>query len=237
MALPKPRDVDLGVFVLDVDVLLVVDAREIRPTVPQILERPALEEVHREHVMLVVCLLRPAARGKEQRGDGARPEEHRKRAERHDLHRRPDWEPPVLIHVMDHAGHALAVGPFPLSLEVRDSLLEPGGAPIVLRIEIRTGITLMGEVVGELRSQLDLDGCYRTPESRAKPTIKLVDLPNVIETRALDEGAIPLEREPVAAEPIVVQVAQPGDGKLLVGNSEASPLHFGELLLIGCGIG
>lgn len=76
MALPKPRDVDLGVFVLDVDVLLVVDAHEIRPTVPQILERPALEEVHREHVMLVVCLFRPAARGKEQRGDGARPEEH-----------------------------------------------------------------------------------------------------------------------------------------------------------------
>lgn len=108
---------------------------------------------------------------------------------------------------------------------------------MVLRIEIRAGITLMGEVVGELRSQLDLDGCYRAPESRAKPTIKLVDLPNVIETRALDEGAIPLEREPAAAEPIAAQVAQPDDGKPLAGNSEASPLHFGELLLIGCGIG
>lgn len=135
------------------------------------------------------------------------PVEHRERAKQHALRRCPNRQLSVLIHVMNHAGHALAVGPVPLSLEVRDGLLEPGGTPVVFDIEISVGAAQMGEVVGELGPQLNLDGCYRAPEPRAKSTIELVDLSNVIETRTLDEGTVPLEREPVAAEPIVVQVA------------------------------
>ena len=75
----------------------------------------------------------------------------------------------------------------------------------------------MGKVVGELRPQLDLDGRYRAPEPRSELAIELVDLPDVIEARPLNEGVVPLEREPVPTEAVVVQVAQPGDGELLVG--------------------
>lgn len=91
-------------------------------------------------------------------------------------------------------------------------------------------------MVSKLRPQLNLDGRYRSPEPHAKLAVKLINLPDIIKARSPNKGVIPLEREPVPAEAIIVKVVQPGDGKLLVSYCEISPLHLGELFLVGCSV-
>ena len=65
----------------------------------------------------------------------------------------------------------------------------------------------MSKAESKLRPQLNLNGCYRTPEPRSKFAVKLVDFSNVVKACPLNEGIVLHQRELVPAKTVIVQVA------------------------------